>query len=112
MKSPLVNSLYRPNLRYEFHGIEPPPNGWLYSKERMEALYAKNELVMPESSTGRIYRKIYADTYQGQLIQNIWIDIPIVNPMAKERIEGFAKVAGAKIYQPTPSAPSHASIAS
>ncbi len=68
MKSPLVNSLYRPNLKYVFMGVEPPENGWLYKKERMQELYDNNELVMPENGTGRIYRKIYADSYQGQLI--------------------------------------------
>jgi adenine-specific DNA-methyltransferase len=87
MKSPLVNSLFRPNLKYVFNGVEPPENGWLYSKKRMQELFNSNELVMPENGTGRIYRKIYADTYQGQLIQNLWLDIPIVNPMAKERLD-------------------------
>ncbi len=87
MKSPLVNPLYRPNLRYEFHGIKPPATGWLYSKERMEEMYKNNELVMPTNKTGRIYRKIYLDEYKGQMIQNIWTDIPIVNPMAKERLD-------------------------
>jgi len=87
MKSPLVNPLPRPNLRYVFHGVQPPKTGWLYSKERLDALYAKNELVMPEDKEGRIYRKIYADTYPGQVIQNLWTDIPIVNPMAKERLD-------------------------
>jgi len=85
MKSPLVNPLNRPNLRYEFHGVNPPPTGWLYSRERMEDMYSRNELVMPKTSTGRIYRKIFLDEYQGQPIQNIWADIPIVNPMAIER---------------------------
>ncbi len=87
MKSPLVNSLFRPNLKYVFNGIEPPENGWLYSKTRMQELFNNNELVIPDNGTGRIYRKIYADTYQGQLIQNLWLDIPIVNPMAKERLD-------------------------
>ena len=87
MKSPLVNSLYRPNLKYVFHGVGPPYNGWLYKKEKLEALYKNNELVMPKNGTGRIYRKIYLDSYKGQLIQNIWLDIPIVNPMAKERVD-------------------------
>ena len=89
MKSPLINPLDRPNLKYAFHGVQPPPKGWLYSKERMEALHAKNELVIPEDGNGRIYRKIYEDSYQGQVIQNIWTDIPIVNPVANERL-GFA----------------------
>ncbi len=87
MKSPLVNSLFRPNLKYVFNGVVPPENGWLYKKERMQELFDKNELVMPTNGTGRIYRKIYADTYPGQLIQNLWLDIPIVNPMAKERLD-------------------------
>jgi adenine-specific DNA-methyltransferase len=87
MKSPLINPLPRPNLRYVFHGVQPPPTGWLYSKERLEGLLAKNELVMPKDKTGRIYRKIYEDSYPGQVIQNLWMDIPIVNPMALERVD-------------------------
>ncbi len=87
MKSPLVNSLYRPNLKYEFHGIQPPTNGWLYKKEVLEKWFQNGELVIPNDPTMRIYRKIYASTYQGQPIQNIWLDIPIVNPMAKERAD-------------------------
>ena len=86
MKSPLVNPLNRPNLRYEFHGIKPPKTGWLYARERMEKMYQNNELVMPRNENSRIYRKIYEDTYPGQLVQNIWTDIPIVNPMADERL--------------------------
>jgi len=88
MKSPLVNPLNRPNLKYEFRGVVPPKTGWLYKKERMDEMYNNNELVMPENKTGRIYRKIFLDKYEGQLIQNIWTDIPIINPMAIERL-GF-----------------------
>ena len=87
MKSPLVNPMNRPNLQYEFHGVIHPTTGWLYSKERMEEMYKKNELVMPKDKNARIYRKIFLDEYKGQMIQNIWIDIPIVNPMAKERLD-------------------------
>ncbi|MDI6687836.1 MAG: site-specific DNA-methyltransferase [Desulfobacterales bacterium] len=87
MKSPLVNPLLRPNLQYEFRGIAHPKTGWLYKKERMEEMYQNNELVMPEDKNARIYRKIYEDTYQGQMVQNVWVDIPIVNPMADERVD-------------------------
>ena len=87
MKSPLVNSLYRPNLRYEFHGIQPPPNGWLYKKEHLERWLEQGELVMPADPSKRISRKIYLSTYQGQPVQNIWLDIPIANPMSKERAD-------------------------
>jgi site-specific DNA-methyltransferase (adenine-specific)/adenine-specific DNA-methyltransferase len=86
-KSPLVNPLDRPNLRYEFQGIKPPKTGWLYSKARMEELFKNNELVIPSDPNARIERKIYADTYQGQMVQNLWLDIPIVNPMAEERLD-------------------------
>ena len=87
MKSPLVNPLVRPNLQYEFRGIKSPKTGWLYKKERMEEMYQNNELVMPDKPTARIYRKIYIDTYPGQMVQNVWVDIPIVNPMADERVD-------------------------
>lgn len=88
MKSPLVNSLYRPNLKYEFQGINPPKNGWLYSKEKMQEFYENGELLIPNDKNKRIYRKIYLNNYPGQVVQNIWLDIPIVNPMAKELV-GF-----------------------
>ena len=87
MKSPLVNSLYRPNLKYIFQGINPPKNGWLYSKEKMQEFFDNDELLIPENEEARIYRKIYLDTYKGQSIQNLWTDISIVNPMAKEQTE-------------------------
>lgn len=95
MKSPLVNPLNRPNLRYEFYGIKPPATGWLYSKERMEKLYKNKELVLPKNGNGRIYRKIFTEDYKGQMIQNIWTDIPIVNPMAKERLNYNTQKPGA-----------------
>lgn len=85
MKSPLVNSLYRPNLKYIFHGVNPPNNGWLYSKKKMDEFFENGELIIPKDPNQRIYRRIYLDKYKGQVIQNLWIDIPIVNPMAKEQ---------------------------
>ena len=87
MKSPLVNSLYRPNLKYVFQGINPPEKGWLYSKEKMQEFFDNGELIIPSNPNARIYRKIFLDNYQGQVIQNIWTDIPIVNPMAKEQVD-------------------------
>ena len=87
MKSPLVNSLFRPNLKYEFQGINPPKNGWLYSRVKMQEFFDNGELIIPTDANARIYRRIYLDTYKGQVIQNIWTDISIVNPMAKEQTE-------------------------
>lgn len=87
MKSPLVNSLYRPNLKYVFEGINPPKNGWLYSKEKMQEFYDNGELIIPDDPDARIYRKIFLDNYKGQVVQSLWTDIPIVNPMAKEQVD-------------------------
>ncbi|GAA7939078.1 hypothetical protein COL446_11010 [Helicobacter pylori] len=85
MKSPLVNSLNRPNLKYVFQGINPPPNDWLYSQTRMQELFDNNELLIPNDPNARIYRKIFLDKYEGQEISNLWLDISIVNPMAIEQ---------------------------
>ncbi|WQZ79767.1 site-specific DNA-methyltransferase [Helicobacter pylori] len=85
MKSPLVNSLNRPNLKYVFQGINPPPNGWLYSQTRMQELFDNNELLIPNDPNARIYRKIFLDKYERQEISNLWLDISIVNPMAIEQ---------------------------
>src|SRR5699024_2795675 len=87
MKSTLVNSLYRPNIKYVFKGINPPKNGWLYSESRMNEMYNSNEIIIPDDPNARLYRKIYLDSYKGQVVQNIWLDIPIVNPMAKEQVD-------------------------
>ncbi|GAA9934687.1 hypothetical protein VN0867_02010 [Helicobacter pylori] len=88
MKSPLVNSLNRPNLKYVFQGINPPPNGWLYSQTRMQELFDNEELLIPNRSNARIYRKIFLDKYEGQEISNLWLDISIVNPMVIEQKTG------------------------
>ena len=53
----------------------------------MDEFYNNGELLIPDDPNARIYRKIYLDTYKGQVIQNIWTDIPIVNPMDKEHTE-------------------------
>ena len=51
------------------------------SKKEMEAMFNNNELILPDNPNDRIYRKIYLDTYEGQEISNLWLDIPIVNPI-------------------------------
>ena len=54
----------------------------------MQEFYENGELLIPNDKNKRIYRKIYLNNYPGQVVQNIWLDIPIVNPMAKELV-GF-----------------------
>ncbi|MBP9865020.1 MAG: site-specific DNA-methyltransferase [Candidatus Omnitrophica bacterium] len=88
LKSPIVSPNPRPNLTYEYKGYTPPANGWSISREIMEKWDVEGKLYFPPKGTGdRIYRKIFLDEYQGQPIQNLWTDVFVINPVAKERLE-------------------------
>jgi len=86
MKSPIVSPNYRENLVYEYKGYTPPPNGWSVQREIMEQWDREGRLYFPEKGN-RIYRKIYLDEYEGQPPSNLWTDIFVINPVAKERLD-------------------------
>ena len=86
MKSPIVSPNYRENLIYDYKGYKAPPNGWSIDISLMKQWDKENKLYFPKDGE-RIYRKIYLDEYEGQPIQNLWTDIFVINPVAKERIE-------------------------
>ncbi len=81
------NPDYRPNLIYEYKGCKPPANGWAVSKERMIQMDMEGRLEFPKKKDGRLMRRQFFDEYKGQLIQNLWLDIAIVNSQAKERLD-------------------------
>uniref|UniRef100_UPI0013EC118B site-specific DNA-methyltransferase n=1 Tax=Desulfovibrio sp. ZJ369 TaxID=2709793 RepID=UPI0013EC118B len=83
----LGNPEYRPNLIYEYKGCLPPANGWAVSLEKMKQMDAEGRLEFPKKENGRLMRRQFLDEYKGQLIQNLWLDIPIVNSQAKERLD-------------------------
>jgi len=83
---PTGNPGPRPNLYYEYKGYLPHPNGYKWTKAKMEDLDQKGRLVFPESKDGRIQYKQYLDEMEGTKLQDLWIDIPAVNPVAKERL--------------------------
>lgn len=88
LKSPIVSPNPRPNLTYDYKGYKPPANGWSISREIMEKWDNDGKLYFPPKGSGdRIYRKIFLDEYQGQPIQNLWTDVFVINPVAKERLE-------------------------
>ena len=88
LKSPIVSPNPRPNLTYPYKGYKPPPNGWSISIEVMQKWDEQGKLYFPPNGSGeRIYRKIFLDEYQGQPIQNLWTDVYVINPVAKERLE-------------------------
>lgn len=69
---------YRQNLIYDYKGYKTPPNGWRYSRPKMEELDAAGLLYFPEDKKKQIYRKVYLDTYPGQLVTNLWTDISLL----------------------------------
>ena len=81
----LGNPDYRPTLIYEYKGCKPPANGWAVSLETMKRMDAEGRLEFPKKEGGRLMRRQFLDEYKGQLIQNLWLDIPIVNSQAEER---------------------------
>jgi DNA modification methylase len=82
----LVNPAHRPNLIYEYKGYQPPPHGWMISREKMEQWDKDGKLYFPKNKDGRIRRKSYADELKGMPIQNLWTDIAELNSQAQERL--------------------------
>lgn len=73
------------NLVYEWHGKLPAPTRtWSCVIEKMKALEEKG--LLEYTSTGTPCLKKHLGEMQGAPLQNIWSDIPPVNPMALERL--------------------------
>ncbi len=87
--SDMRNPGKRPNLVYDYKGYKPHPNGWAVTKEKMAELDAQNRLYFPQSKDGRIRLKRYLDETEGQIAQNLWLDIAPINSQAHEAL-GYA----------------------
>jgi adenine-specific DNA-methyltransferase len=69
------NALYRPNLIYKIatpsgKSIDPPPNGWRWSKETVATKIASGEIIF-SADESRIIRKIYLDSLDGRTPETI-----------------------------------------
>lgn len=82
----LRNPSVRPNLRYEYKGYQPHPNGWAISRAKMEAYDAQGLLWFPPKKTGRIRLKRYLDEMPGTPMGTVWDDILPLNSQAAERL--------------------------
>ena len=69
---------FRENLCYDFKGYKTPANGWRYSREKMEELDRQGLIYYPADKSKQVYKKIYLDSYEGQLITNLWVDIKLL----------------------------------
>lgn len=85
--SPLLSPSYSPTLVYDYQGYKSPAKGWSVSLETMKRFHEEGRLVFPEDKNKRIQRKQYLEEWLGRPIQNLWDDIPPINPQAKERID-------------------------
>ena len=85
--TPLTSPNPRPTMTYDFKGYSPPNYGWSISEKYMQRLFDEDRLWLPEDKSKRIMRKQYLDEWKGYLLQNLWDDIPPINPMAKERLD-------------------------
>jgi len=73
----------RPNLVYAYKGFTPQW-GWRVVLPKLQSLDETNRIQW--SKTGTPYLVRYLDEQEGELINNIWDDIPPVNSQAKERL--------------------------
>lgn len=70
---------------YEWRGVYPYKGRyWIYSKARMEGLEAEGRLIYTRS--GMPEYKRYLDEMPGVALQDLWMDIPLLNSQAKERL--------------------------
>ncbi len=87
----LRNPGVRPNLPYQYpasNGItyHPHPNGWSFTREKMQAYDEAGLLHFPREASGRLRLKLYLDESAGQPRQTLWDDIPPINSQAQERL--------------------------
>jgi len=77
----------RPNMKYVWHGHQPPAMGWRYSKETMQRLHDEGRIWYPDSKDKRPRLIRYLDESSGQPVTSVWTDIPPVNSQAAERVD-------------------------
>lgn len=63
----------------------PPGKHWIWSQERIDDGLKQNLIVFSDS--GLPYVKRFYDDTQGNIAEDIWIDVTPLNPMAKERVD-------------------------
>ena len=74
----------RENLIYEYNGYTPR-YGWMMVREKLTEFDRRNKLHW--NSNGKPNRRVFLDEYEGQPIENLWLDVFVINPMASERVD-------------------------
>ena len=66
---------------YEFHGKTRP---WRYTKEKMLELEAAGKIYVAPGGIPQVKR--YLDELPGEALHEMWVDVPPINPRARERL--------------------------
>ena len=66
----------KPNGWHVWNGYQPPQRGWRYSPETLDKLHAEGRVHCPPDKSKRPSLKRYLDENEGQVIGNVWVDIP------------------------------------
>jgi adenine specific DNA methylase Mod len=75
-----------PSRQFGKKEIAPPPGKhWIWSQERIDAGMKAGLLVF--SSEGMPSVKRFLDEVEGNVVEDIWVDIAPINAMSKERVE-------------------------
>jgi len=74
----------RENLIYEYKGYTPR-FGWMMVREKLAEFNRLNKLHW--NSNNKPNRRVFLDEYEGQPIENLWLDVFVINPMASERVD-------------------------
>ena len=86
-----------PNLLYDWKGKVPSPSRtWAVVIDKMKEYEANGLIRYTRTGTPTLLQ--YADTMRGVPLQNIWTDIPPINPQAKERL-GYATQKPLKLLE-------------
>ncbi len=81
----------RPNMMYEWMGYPCPAKGWRYERETMQRLHDEGRIYYPKKPDGtpatskRLALKRYLSEQKGNIVANIWADIPPISAQARER---------------------------
>lgn len=73
----------RPNLVYPYQNFTPP-FGWRVKREKLEEIDRAGRLYWSKHGTPYLVR--YLDEQKGEILDNLWDDIPPLNSQAQERL--------------------------
>lgn len=74
----------RPNGWHVWNGFQPPERGWRYSPETLDRLHAEGRVHCPEDPTRRPSLKRFLDENEGQLVGDVWDDLPSLSRASGE----------------------------